>query len=144
VESCYEFGDELSGSIECWEVSSGFKTGGLSSSAQLHSQLVILKNGNSNTKSLAYMSLVSLILQYGAPYRDPYREGQINALHRMQNKRAKFAHFRNDLNWETLAQCRKIARICALFKAYTGERAWEARLITTHLFQNVWLSYHSC
>jgi hypothetical protein len=25
-----------------------------------------------------------------------------------------------------LAQHRKIARICALFKAYTGERAWKA------------------
>jgi hypothetical protein len=25
-----------------------------------------------------------------------------------------------------LTQCRKIARICALFRAYTGERAWKA------------------
>jgi CBS-domain-containing membrane protein len=44
----------------------------------------------------------------------------------MQNKAAKFAHHRNDSNWETLVQCRKIASICALFKAYTGERAWKA------------------
>jgi hypothetical protein len=27
--------------------------------------------------------------------------------------------------WKTLAQRRKIARICALFKAYTGQRAWK-------------------
>jgi hypothetical protein len=33
---------------------------------------------------------------------------------------AKFAHHRNDSNWETLAQCRKIARICAY--VFTGER----------------------
>jgi len=28
--------------------------------------------------------------------------------------------------WQTLAQRRKIARICALFKACTGERAWKS------------------
>jgi hypothetical protein len=38
---------------------------------------------------------------------------------------AKFAHHRKDSNWETLTERRKIARICALFKAYTGERAWK-------------------
>jgi hypothetical protein len=27
---------------------------------------------------------------------------------------------------ETLAQRRKIARICSLFEAYTGERAWKS------------------
>ena len=29
-------------------------------------------------------------------------------------------------NWETLSKRRKISRICALFKAYSGERAWKA------------------
>jgi len=38
----------------------------------------ILKKGNSNTESLAYMSLVHLILEYGAACWDLYREGQIN------------------------------------------------------------------
>jgi len=28
--------------------------------------------------------------------------------------------------WETLTQRRLIARICAIFKAYTGRRAWKA------------------
>ncbi|PNF36743.1 hypothetical protein B7P43_G11575 [Cryptotermes secundus] len=42
------------------------------------------------------------------------------------NYAAKFAHHKNDSNWETLTRHREIARICALFKAYTGERAWEA------------------
>jgi hypothetical protein len=39
---------------------------------------------------------------------------------------AKFAHHRNESNWETLTECRKIARLCAHFKAYTGQRAWMA------------------
>jgi hypothetical protein len=33
---------------------------------------------------------------------------------------------RNESNWETLTERRKIARLCALFKAYTDERAWKA------------------
>jgi hypothetical protein len=39
-----------------------------------------------------------------------------------------FSYLKNtgDLEWESLAQRRKIARMCALFKAYTGDRAWKA------------------
>jgi len=44
----------------------------------------IRKQGNSNTKSLAYTSLVHPILEYGAAWWDPFREGQINALDRVQ------------------------------------------------------------
>jgi hypothetical protein len=44
----------------------------------------------------------------------------------VQNKATEFAHQRNDLNWETSAQRRKIARICGFFGAYTGERARRA------------------
>jgi hypothetical protein len=57
---------------------------------------------------------------------DPYWKGQINSLDRVQNIAAIFAHHRNDSNWVTLTQHREIARICALFKAYTGELAWKA------------------
>jgi hypothetical protein len=63
-------------------------------------------------------------------------EGQINALARAQKKAAKFAHHGNESNWETLTERRKIACLCALFKAYMGERAWKAigdRLQTTML-----------
>jgi len=56
----------------------------------LHFTMRILKNGNSNTKSLAYISLVRPILEYGAACWDPYREGQISALDRVQKKAAKF------------------------------------------------------
>jgi hypothetical protein len=41
-------------------------------------------------------------------------------------KEAKFASHTKDSVWETLVQRRKIARICALFKVYTGERAWKS------------------
>jgi len=64
------------------------------------------------------MSLVHLILEYGAMCWDPYREGQINVLDRVQKKAAKFAHHMNSPNWETLASCRKLSRICTLFKAW--------------------------
>jgi len=47
-------------------------------------------------------------------------------LDRAQKKAAKFAHLMNSSNWETLASRRKLSRICALFKAYSGERAWKA------------------
>jgi hypothetical protein len=75
---------------------------------------------------LAYMSLVRPILEYGASCRNPYREGQTNALDRVQKNAAKFANHTSDLVWETLATPTKRARICALFKAYTGKRAWKS------------------
>ena len=57
---------------------------------------------------------------------DPYREGQVGALNRVQKRAAKFANNMDESGWETLAQRRLIARICALFKAYTGGWAWKA------------------
>ena len=79
--------------------------------------------GHNNTESLAYISLVLPILEYVAACWDRYRKGQINALDRVQKKAAKFANHTNHSVWETFAQRSKIARICALFKAYTGEGA---------------------
>ena len=35
------------------------------------------------------------------------------------------AHHTKISNWETLASRRKLSRICAVFKAYSGERAWK-------------------
>jgi len=86
----------------------------------------IVKKGNKNTKSLAYTSLARSILEYGAACWDPYRECQISALDRAQNRAAKFEHHSGGSDWESMAQRRKIARMCALYKAYTGERAWKA------------------
>jgi hypothetical protein len=91
----------------------------------LHFTMRILKKGNSNTKILADMSLKGPILEYGAACWDPYREGQVTALGRVQKKAAKFAHHTDSSNWESLASHRKLSRIYALFKAYSGERAWK-------------------
>ena len=80
------------------------------------------------------------ILEYGVAYWDPYREGQINTLDRVQKKVVKFAYHTNDLNWETLAQCRKIECMCVLFKAYKGEWVWKAicdRLQRPHYLSRV-------
>jgi hypothetical protein len=69
----------------------------------LHFIMRILKKGNKNTKSLAYMSPARPILEYGAECWDPYRECQINALDRVQKKEAKFAQHTEGLVWESLA-----------------------------------------
>ena len=106
----------------------------------LHFTMRILKKGNSNTKSLAYMSLIRPILEYGAACWDPYREGQIIALQRAQKKAAKFAYHTYISNWETLASRRKLSLICAVFKACSGERAWKAigdRLQRPHYLSRV-------
>jgi len=62
----------------------------------LHFIMRILEKGNSSTKSLAYTTLVCPILEYGAVWWDPYREGQICALDRAQKKAAKFAYYTNE------------------------------------------------
>ena len=91
----------------------------------LHFVMCVLKRGNRNTKSLACMSLVCPVIENGTACRDPCIDGQINALDRVQTKAAQFTNHMKDSDWETLAQCR-IARLCALFKACSGERAWKA------------------
>ena len=72
------------------------------------------------------MSLVRPILEYGAACWDSYREGQVIALDMVQKKAAKFAYHTNSSNRENLASRRKLSRICALFKAYSGEWTWKA------------------
>jgi len=83
----------------------------------LHFIMRILKKGNNNTKRLAYTALVRPILEYGAMCWDPYREGQVGALNRVRKRAARFANNIDGSGWETLAQRKLIARICALFKA---------------------------
>jgi hypothetical protein len=69
---------------------------------------------------------------------DPRREGQINASDWVLW--AKFARHMNDSHWKILPQHRQIACICALYNAYTGERAWKAtgdRLQRPHYLSRV-------
>jgi len=70
--------------------------------------------------------LVHPILEYGSARWDPCRKGQVNALDRVQKKAGQFTNHTKVSEWETLAQRRTIARLWALFKAYCGERAWNA------------------
>ena len=56
----------------------------------------ILKKGNNNTKRLAYTALVTPIFECGAVCWDPYTEGQVSALKRVQERVAKFANNINE------------------------------------------------
>lgn len=76
--------------------------------------------------SLADMSLARPNFEHGVSCWDPYSEGLINALDRVQKIAAKFANHTNDSVWDTLVQRRKRVRICSLFEAYTGEGAWKS------------------
>ena len=89
----------------------------------LHFVMRVLKKGIQN---LACTSLVRPILEYGSACWDPCREGQINVLDRVQKKAAQFTNHTKDCDWQTLAHRRTTARLCALLKAYCGERAWKA------------------
>jgi hypothetical protein len=57
-----------------------------------HVTMRVLNKGNNNTSSLAYTSLMRPILEYGAACWDPIREGQLDALDRVQKKAAKFTN----------------------------------------------------
>jgi hypothetical protein len=77
---------------------------------------------------------LSLIGQIVKKFHGP--EGSLPS----EKKAAKFANHTTDSNWETLAQRGKTARMCALFKAYTGDRAWKAigdRLQRPHYLSRV-------
>jgi hypothetical protein len=73
-------------------------------------------------QSSAHTTLIHPTREYGATCWDPCREGQINALDQAQNKAAQFTNHTKASDWETLAQRKMIACLCALFKAYSGER----------------------
>ena len=53
-------------------------------------------------------------------------------LDRVRKKAVKFANLTYASDWETLAQRRTVARLCALLKAYNGKRAWKAIGVMLH------------
>jgi len=61
------------------------------------------------TKSLAYMSLVHPILEYGAACWNTCTEGQINALDRVQKKATQYTNHTQDSDYENLSQCRTLS-----------------------------------
>jgi hypothetical protein len=66
------------------------------------------------------------ILEYIAECRYLYREVQVIGSDRVQRQAAQFATHTKGSNWKILGQRRKIVRIWALFKGYTGEWEWKA------------------
>ena len=62
------------------------------------------------------------ILEYGAFVQGPVEGGTDKRVRPCAKKAAKFTDIMNDSVWEILAQRRKTASMCALFKTYTGER----------------------
>jgi len=66
------------------------------------------------------------ILEYGAMRWDPYREGQVSALNRVQKKAAKFANNIKLSGWETVAQRRLIARNMRPFQGINRGTALES------------------
>jgi hypothetical protein len=92
----------------------------------LHFVMRVLKKGSNNTKHLDNTALVRPILEYGAVCWDPYRKGKIDALIRVQRRAAKFVNNADQTGWEALAERRRVSRLCALLKAYTGRWAWKA------------------
>ena len=74
----------------------------------------------------AYTILVRAIPEYIAVCWVPYREEQINALYRVQSTAFQFTHHTKYSDWKSMAQCRTIAHLCAIFKAYSEERSCKA------------------
>ena len=101
----------------------------------LHFVMRVLKKGNRNTKSLAYTSFIRPILECGSACWDPCR-GEINALDRVPTKVAQFTNHTKDSYWETLAQRRTITHLCALFRAYYGQRVWKT------IRDRLWRAYY--
>jgi hypothetical protein len=50
----------------------------------------------------------------------------------VRKKAVKFANLTYASDWETLAQRRTVASLCALLKAYNGKRAWKAIGLMLH------------
>jgi hypothetical protein len=56
----------------------------------------------------------------------PLQSGSVSALNQVQARAAKFANNTDQIGWEALSDRRLVSRLYALFKAYSGNRAWKA------------------
>ena len=84
----------------------------------LHFITRTLKKGNNSTKRLAYTAIVRPIFEYGAVCWDHTEKVTLN---RVRKGIAKFANNKNESGWETLAQRRLIALICAFSRHTPGD-----------------------
>ena len=86
-----------------------------------------LYSASMDTKSVAYFTLVRPIVEYASIVWDPYYKNYIHSVEMVQRSAARFVcnryHNRssvtdmlNDLNWPSLAQRRKQARLTFMYK----------------------------
>ena len=89
---------------------------------------------STTTKQNAYNSLVRPIVEYAATVWDPYTQKDIHTLDMVQRRGARYVCNRHGnkssvnnmldtLNWKTLEQRRKEARLTMLYKIYNKEVA---------------------
>ncbi len=85
-------------------------------------------------KSLAYISLVRSVLEYGAPIWDPYQVGDIQKLEMIQRRAVRFifndysydsspTQMLIELGWPELVERRRELRLALLYKIVHGEVA---------------------
>ena len=87
----------------------------------LHFVMRVLRKGKRNTKMFSlHTSLVLRFSNMGLYTGNQAEKDRINALDLVQKRAVQFTNHTKDSDWETLVQRRTIARLCALFKAYSG------------------------
>jgi hypothetical protein len=87
---------------------------------------------------LFIFSLLLPIPKYMAACCDPYREGQMNALYRIQKKVAPFTYYTKYSDWESVAQSMTLALLCVPFKAYSAERLGNQYATGCHVL-TIWM-----
>ena len=90
-----------------------------------------LKGCPSKLKEIAYFSMVRSLLEYSCPVWDPYRQGDIDKLNKIQRAAARFVTNNyqrkssvtaliQDLGWTDLQTRRKNFRLTSLYKILNG------------------------
>ena len=93
-----------------------------------------LRHCNDKLKETAYISLVRSVLEYSCSVWDPYLEGDIQRIEKIQRKAARFVKkdyqktssvtsMLKDLGWETLQQRRKYNRLTMMYKIINNQVA---------------------
>ena len=90
-----------------------------------------LKGCPSKLKEIAYFSMVRSLLEYSCPVWDPYRQGDVDKLNKIQRAAARFVTNNyqrkssvtaliQDLGWTDLQTRRKNFRLTSLYKLLNG------------------------
>jgi len=93
-----------------------------------------IKVGSKKIKNLAYVTLVRPLLEFASPVWDPYTAKDIAKLEAVQRRAARWVSNRyrrsssvsemlHDLEWPTLQERRRRARLVTFYKYHSGELA---------------------